>query len=273
MRLDPVGVVHPERAAVPPAAELAHDPEDRGLTAAADPERRHHPRELERLARVVERRGRGERHDPVGEDAQGVRVAPRRPGRHAARRDAVAPSLEREQRPQRLRHAVGAPAEAAEDDSPRVVDRALGGPARPPQPRGLVLGEVGAIGSDGAADDPGGPANQVARRARAGAGVPADAVAQAAVLVEVAPEALDQPVVAGMERRRARVVDLVPAGGEQVGSHGLVLRVRQVETHLPGRSRDAGVAVRQVRRVAAAMHHWFPARARNRRRSRGAGAP
>ena len=42
MRLDPVGVVHPERAAVPPAAELAHDPEDRGLTAAADPERRHH---------------------------------------------------------------------------------------------------------------------------------------------------------------------------------------------------------------------------------------
>ena len=49
-----------------------------------------------------------------------------------------------------------------------------------------MLGEVGAIGSDGAADDPGGPANQVARRARAGAGVPADAVAQAAVLVEVA---------------------------------------------------------------------------------------
>ncbi len=81
------------------------------------------------------------------------------------------------------------------------------------------------------------------------------ALAQAAVLVEVATHELDRTVVVRVQDGRARVVDLDPAGVEQVSAERLVLGVGDLAEAdlLPAVARVAGVDVRQEGRVTRAL--------------------
>ncbi len=124
-------------------------------------------------------------------------------GRHPAR-DAVAAAVQREHGAQRPADHVGTLPEAAEDHAPGVVHGALGGPAGPGERRRLLARQVGTVRRHRAPDD---ADRAPGRRLR----LLADAVAQPAVLVEVAPEAGDQAEVVGVDHSRRRVEDLGPA--------------------------------------------------------------
>ena len=73
------------------------------------------------------------------------------------------------------------------------------------------------------------------------------ALAQAAVLVEVAAHELQRAVVVRVQDRRAGLVDLDPAGLQHVGAEGLILGVGDLAKAdlLPAGARVAGVDVRQ----------------------------
>ena len=92
----------------------------------------------------------------------------------------------------------------------------------------------------------------------------ADGLAQAAVLVEVAAHEVERAVIVGVQDRRARVVDLRPAGGEQLAPEGLVLGVGHLAEAdlLPARARVTGVDVGEEGRVALALDDGVPSGAK-----------
>ena len=83
---------------------------------------------------------------------------------------------------------------------------------------------------------------------------------QTAVLVEVAPHELDRPVVMRVQDGGAGVVDLHPAGVEQVGAKRLVLGVGDLAKAdlLPAGARVAGVDVGEERLSSGALNHRLP---------------
>ncbi len=135
----------------------------------------------------------------------------------------------------------------------------VGGRARRPAgPLGAAhapLGHPATVARHGAGDVAGG-AGERERLYVAGA------LAQAAVLVEVAAHELDRPVVVRVQHRGAGVVDLAPAGREQVAPKRLVLGVGDLAEAdlLPAGARVAGVDVREERRVAVALNDRASAR-------------
>ena len=81
------------------------------------------------------------------------------------------------------------------------------------------------------------------------------ALAQAAVLVEVAAHELRGTEVVRVQHGRPRVVDLAPARGEHVTPEGLILGVGDVTEAdlLPAPAQVAGVDIREERRVPLAL--------------------